>query len=136
MGTGRVVKATPAWKLPSSICIITYRLDMAWTLDSDTGCVRKRHARIETTKHSLHSSLPIGQARAWTAAQGALEKGHASAFLLTYRVRQGMDSGTGCIGKGHARVETTQQHLHSSLPIGYARAWTAAQGVLEKAMPA
>jgi hypothetical protein len=57
-------------------------------------------------------------------------------FLLTDRVGQGMNSCTGCIGKGHARVETTKQRLHSSLPIGDARAWTAAQGTLEKAMPA
>jgi hypothetical protein len=26
-----------------------------------------------------------------------------------------MDSGTGRVGEGHARVETTQQHLHYSL---------------------
>jgi hypothetical protein len=28
-----------------------------------------------------------------------------------------MDSGTGRIGKGHARVETTKQHLHPCLPV-------------------
>jgi hypothetical protein len=28
-----------------------------------------------------------------------------------------MDSGTGRVGKGHARVETTQQHLHPCLSV-------------------
>jgi hypothetical protein len=42
----------------------------------------------------------------------------ASAFLLTYSVGQVMDSSKGRIGEGHARVETTKQDLHYSLPIG------------------